>query len=406
MSTPTEADWIPWVGHEAPEELVEPPERHRWLVAVLGVVALAASAVFGYQLHVSTGSAPAIVSVPQGGIPQGNLPQGGIPQGSIPQGGDPFRSGDDDDSGAAARVAQTAMTPATAAQQVGVVDISTVLGMQGSRAAGTGMVLTSSGEILTNNHVIAGATKISVTVVTTGTTYPASVVGYSVTKDIAVLQLDGASGLSPVVVSGAPATVGAAVVGVGNAGGTGGTPSAAAGTVTAVEQTITAQDDSGGSEQLTGLIETDAAIRAGDSGGPLFDSHDQVVGIDTAASAGGTTKGFAIPIENALAVATEIEAGQASASVHLGGTAFLGVQVEQRFGAEVAGVVAGSPAADAGLAAGDVITSVGGHALTSAASLSTLLSPFSQGDHVVVGWTDVNGRDRHATVTLASGPAQ
>ena len=351
MSIPTDEGWIPWVGHEAPDELVEPPDRQHWLVAVLGVAALVASAVFGYQLHVSTGSAPSIASVPQGGAPRGSAPQNGLPQGN-----DPFGAGDGDDSGAASRVAETAMTPATSAQQVGVVDISTVLGMQGSRAAGTGVVLSSSGEVLTNNHVIAGATKISVTVVTTGTTYAASVVGYSVTKDIAVLQLDDASGLETVALSVAPATVGSAVVGVGNAGGTGGTPSAAAGSVTAVDQTITAQDDSGGSEQLTGLIETDAAIRAGDSGGPLFDSHDQVVGIDTAASAGGTTAGFAIPIENALAVATEIEAGRASAVVHLGATAFLGVQVEQRFGAEVAVVVAGSPAADAGLTAGDVIT--------------------------------------------------
>ena len=401
MSIPTDEGWIPWVGHEAPDELVEPPDRQHWLVAALGVAALVASAVFGYQLHVSTGSAPSIASVPQGGAPRGSAPQNGLPQGN-----DPFGAGDGDDSGAASRVAETAMTPATSAQQVGVVDISTVLGMQGSRAAGTGVVLSSSGEVLTNNHVIAGATKISVTVVTTGTTYAASVVGYSVTKDIAVLQLDDASGLETVALSVAPATVGSAVVGVGNAGGTGGTPSAAAGSVTAVDQTITAQDDSGGSEQLTGLIETDAAIRAGDSGGPLFDSHDQVVGIDTAASAGGTTAGFAIPIENALAVATEIEAGRASAVVHLGATAFLGVQVEQRFGAEVAVVVAGSPADDAGLTAGDVITSVGGHALTSAASLSLLLAPHSPGDRVVLGWTDVNGRDRHATVTLASGPAQ
>ena len=406
MSTPTEEGWIPWVGHEAPHELVDPPDRHQWLVAALGVVALAASSVFGYRLHVSTGSSPSIARVPQGGFQQGTLPRGGLPQGSTPQGNNGFGAGDGDDSGAASRVAEAAMTPATAAQQVGVVDISTVLGMQGSRAAGTGMVLTSSGEILTNNHVIAGATKISVTVVTTGTTFSASVVGYSVTRDIAVLQIDGASGLAPVVVADAPATVGAAVVGVGNAGGTGGTPSAAAGTVTAVDQTITAQDDSGGSEQLTGLIETDAAIRAGDSGGPLFDTHDHVLGIDTAASAGGTTQGFAIPIEHALDVATEIEVGRTSDAVHLGGTAFLGVQVVQLVGAEVAGVVAGSPAADAGLAAGDVITSVGGHALTSAASLSTLLAPLSPGDRVDVGWTDLNGHDRHATVTLASGPAQ
>ena len=93
--------------------------------------------------------------------------------------------------------AASTLTYATAAQQVGVVDINTVLGYQGARAAGTGMILSSSGEILTNNHVIAGATSIKVTVVSTGRTYVAKVVGYDTIHDIAVLQLVGASGLLP-----------------------------------------------------------------------------------------------------------------------------------------------------------------------------------------------------------------
>ncbi len=151
------------------------------------------------------------------------------------------------------------------------------------------MVLTSTGEILTNNHVVDGATSISVQVVTTGKTYTATVVGTDPTKDIAVLQLQNASGLQSANIGDAgavsAATVGTAVTGVGNAGGTGGVPSAASGKVVALNQSLTATDENGQNpEQLTGMIETNAPIQAGDSGGPLYDSANRVIGIDTAAS--------------------------------------------------------------------------------------------------------------------------
>jgi len=169
----------------------------------------------------------------------------------------------------------------------GLVDIDTTLGYSQEEAAGTGIVLTSNGEILTNNHVIDGATTISVTDVGNGKTYSASVVGYDKTKDVAVLQLHGASGLQTATIDTSTASVGETVVGVGNAGGTGGTPSAAGGTVTALNQSITASDEGDGtSEQLTGLIETNANIQAGDSGGSLVNSAGQVIGMDTAASSG------------------------------------------------------------------------------------------------------------------------
>ena len=112
-----------------------------------------------------------------------------------------------------------------------------------AEAAGTGMVLTSGGEILTNNHVIEGSTSISVTVVTTGQTYPATVVGTDATDDIAVLQLSGASDLTVANFATAAVAVGDAVTGVGNAQGAGGTPAASPGTVTAINQTITTQAD-------------------------------------------------------------------------------------------------------------------------------------------------------------------
>ena len=168
----------------------------------------------------------------------------------------------------------------------GLVDVVSTLGDQNATAAGTGMVLTSTGEVLTNNHVINGATSISVTDIGNGKTYTATVVGYDKSKDIAVLQLQNASGLQTVNLGdSSTVTVGQNVVAIGNAEGKGGTPSVVTGSVTALNQSITAGDDgSSDSEQLSGLIQTNAPIQPGDSGGPLVNSAGQVVGIDTAAS--------------------------------------------------------------------------------------------------------------------------
>jgi S1-C subfamily serine protease len=298
-------------------------------------------------------------------------------------------------------------TPATTRQQAGVVDINVVLGYQDGQAAGTGIVLTSSGEVLTNNHVVDGATAITVTVASTGRTYTASVVGYDVTGDIAVIQLNGASGLVTAnTAARSTVAVGTKVVGVGNAGGVGGTPSAAAGRVVGVDQTITASDQGGANaEQLTGLIETDAAIAAGDSGGPLYDSAGAVVGMDTAASSGGQVQGYAIPISRALAVAAAIESGASSSTVHIGTTAMLGVQVAGTSQTLVEGVLAGSAAARAGVVAGDTITVVAGRAVTTPASLSAIVGSLTSGQRVSLRWTDQAGTTHRATVTLMAGPA-
>jgi S1-C subfamily serine protease len=290
---------------------------------------------------------------------------------------------------------------------VGVVDIDTVLQYQGARAAGTGMVLTSDGEVLTNNHVVDGATSITVTVVSTGNTYTATVVGTDPTDDVAVLRLQDASGLATITPDTDGVDVGEAVTAVGNAGGTGGTPSAAAGTITAVEQTITASDETGGNaEQLDGLIETDADVRAGDSGGPLFDADGEVVGMDTAASSGPVVDGYAIPIDHALSIARQIVSGADTATIHQGYPAFLGVSVRDgSTGALVAGVASGTAADDAGLAAGDTITAVDGDAVSSASGLTTALDARSPGDRVSLTWTDAAGTSHRATVTLGTGPA-
>ena len=297
-------------------------------------------------------------------------------------------------------------TTASAAQQVGIVEINTVLRYQNARAAGTGMVLTSDGEILTNNHVVDGATSVSVTISSTGATYDATVVGTDPTDDVAVLQLSGASGLRTAKLSTADATVGESVTGVGNAGGTG-TLTAAPGTVTALDQSITATDESGGSaEQLTGLIETDAAIQAGDSGGPLYGDDGTIIGMDTAASSGQPADGYAIPIATARAIAGHIESGVDNSAIHQGTPAFLGVSMaDGASGATVAGALSGSAAERAGISAGDVITSVDGHPIGSASDLSSTLAGYAPGDRVTVTWTTTDGTGESATVTLGSGPA-
>jgi S1-C subfamily serine protease len=311
----------------------------------------------------------------------------------------------------------------------GLVDVVTQLGFQGGEAAGTGMVLTSNGTVLTNNHVIEGATSISVTDIGNGRTYNASVVGYDRSDDIAVIQLADASGLSTVSTANSSAVkVNDPILAIGNAGGAGGTPSVAGGTVTALNQAITASDESGGgSEQLTGLIQLNADVQPGDSGGPLVNADGKVIGMDTAASAGFSfqnsgNQGFAIPINQALTVANQIRGGKASTTVHIGASAFLGVEVSSPAqggggrggnpnggatgsGAPVADVVSGSPAEQLGLSPGDVITSLGGKTVDSATTLTNLMTSHHPGDKVTVGWTDGLGQSHSASVALADGPA-
>jgi len=306
-----------------------------------------------------------------------------------------------------------------AAVDPGLADVVCTLGYQYATSAGTGLVLTSSGEVLTNNHVIDGATVVEVTDVGNGRTYPATVAGYDQALDIAVLKLMGASGLKTVTLGvSAKVTIGEAVIALGNAGGKGGTPSVAVGEVTSVNESITATDAAThASEQLTGLIRTSVPLQSGDSGGPLVTAAGTVIGMDTAASTGyefgsGSAGGFAIPIGRAAAIAAQIESARASATVHLGAPGFLGVQVALyvvpfsfRAEAVVVGIVPGLPAAKAGLVPGDVIVSIAGHAVASPSSVQALLGPYHPGDRVNVAWRDFAGRAHTATVVLATGPA-
>lgn len=298
----------------------------------------------------------------------------------------------------AAAIAATRESPIGA----GVVVINTNLRLEDTAAAGTGMVLTSSGRILTNNHVIAGATTIRVVVPNTTHRYAARVVGYDLADDVAVLQLRGAKNLRTVTIgSSATLTVGASVTAVGNSGGFGRLMSVR-GRVIRLRRSVTVQNDSGERHRLTGLIETNAALRPGDSGGPLLDSAGRVVGIDTAASPFGY-RAYAIPIATATRVTKQIVTGKASSRVHIGATAFLGVQVQ---GTTVADVVPGSPADAAGLKPGDVLISIGGKPVTGAAGITSAVLAHKPGQVVTVVYTDETGTRRTARVRLATGPPQ
>jgi S1-C subfamily serine protease len=337
-------------------------------------------------------------------------------------------------TGTATATSKTVLSTSQIASRVdpGLVDVVATDGLEQATSAGTGIVLTSNGEILTNNHVIEGATSLKVTDIGNGRTYTAKVVGYDSTHDVAVIQLENASGLTVASLGNSSSVqTGDTVVALGNAGGKGGTPSVASGTITGLDQSITASDElSSVSEQLTGLLETNADIQAGDSGGSLVNSYGQVIGMDTAASSGysiqsqagqsGTSQeqAYAIPIDSALSIAKQIEAGTTSATVHIGATAFLGVGFSSQSsqsgfggtsgsstGAVIAEAVSGSPAAQAGLTEGDEITSVGGTSVSAAEDVAHALVKYHPGDKIAITYINSSGESQTTTVTLATGPA-
>jgi S1-C subfamily serine protease len=299
-----------------------------------------------------------------------------------------------------------------------IVNITTRLS-SGGAAAGTGVIISSNGLALTNNHVIADTAQLRVENAATGSVHSAHVLGYSVTADIALIKIEGVSGLRPAPLATAGVAVGDAIVGLGNAGGTGGSPSIAPGHVTALNQRIVASDTDGSSETLDGLIQVDAGIQPGDSGGPLADTSGRVVGIDVAASredprfsfsGGDAGEAYAIPVQKALDVAHRITSGSGGDGIHIGATrGVLGIgvadsQISAGSGALVRRVGSGSPADDAGLSAGSVITGINGTTVRSASALTRVMAPFSAGDRVRVTWTDDSGSSHRATISLEEAP--
>jgi len=306
-----------------------------------------------------------------------------------------------------------------------VVDINTsqkVLGADGLRplGAGTGMVLTADGEILTNNHVVDGASSIQVTIPGHGSS-TATVVGVDPTDDVALLQLNSASGLATVTLGDSSTVqVGDPITAIGNAFGRGGPPTATTGTVAAVHRSITARDPSGdSSERLDDVIQIAADVHPGDSGGAVLNAQGQVVGIITAgpSNSSGNGTGFAIPINSAIGIVNEIRAGHGSSEILLGERGFMGVGVQtvdpaaaaqlglgDTSGVLVTGVKPGSPAAKVGMTAPAVIRSIDGQAINTTDELGAAIHSKVPGEQIQVTWIDQQGQ-HSASITLSSGPA-
>lgn len=338
-------------------------------------------------------------------------------------------------SGVTAKTGTLNVSSVTAKVEPGVVDITAVDGYQNATSDGTGIVLTSNGEVLTNNHVIDGATSITAQVDGEGTKYTAKVIGYDPTADVALLQLQNASGLKTVTVgNSSTVVVGLPVVAIGNALDLPGKPTVTSGSITALNRSITASDEAGtNGENLSGLLQTDATLEPGNSGGPLANSAGQVIGMNTAAASSntgsrdqGSTVGFAIPINTALAIASQMQQGQSSSSVRIGLPAFLGVDVENASsaggaggggfggfggysppvdsGALITNVFPQTPAQSAGLVSGDVITSANGTTITSQSSLGSVIAADHPGQSISLTWVDSSDNSHTASVTLGTGP--
>jgi S1-C subfamily serine protease len=442
---------LPWNGYGPPP----PPPRSSFgrMLAYVAVAVLAAAAGAGAAVALNSSSSSSASSSPQLNTPNGGAntnpfggsgsgggnpfsqPSSGAGQGGTGTGGAGPGGQGAAGTGGGSNSGTGSLNVTALANKVdpAVVDITSVLKYSDATAEGTGMVISSSGLVLTNNHVIDEATSVSATLVTSGKSYTAKVVGYDATDDVAVLQLVGASGLKTITPSdSSQVKVGQAVLGLGNAGGRGGLPSTAQGTIKALNQSIEASDSGANTtEKLRGMIETDAPIQEGDSGGPLVNSSGAVVGMDTAANASGNgqysgapTTGFAIPVNTALSIANQISTGKASSTIHLGLAGFMGVNVVNASspsecstggdsfggfggfsspvssGALICQVYPNAPASDAGLSSGDVITSVNGTSVGTANALTSAMASAQPDARLAITFVDQYGTRHSTTVTL------
>jgi putative serine protease PepD len=282
-----------------------------------------------------------------------------------------------------------------------------------SSAAGTGIIISADGEVVTNAHVVNGASNIQVTL-PDGTKKSATVLGADTSKDLAVLKISGVSGLTPATWADSDsAQVGDEVIAIGNAEGYGGSPSVTQGILSAKNRSLSSSDGGNDSEEdLSGLLQTDAAINPGNSGGPLVDAAGDVLGIDTAVATGTTSEpaqniGFAIPSNTVVAAIPALKAGgtsSGSSNSNNGSGAVLGVSVSDQSGtsgAVVEQVVSGSGADKAGLQSGDVITKVGSTSITGADDLAAAIQSHKVGDTVTITFVR-NGSTQTAKATLGA----
>lgn len=287
------------------------------------------------------------------------------------------------------------------------------------QAAGTGIVLTPGGEILTNYHVVEGATSVKVRISNGSKSFPAKVVGTDSTDDVAVLQAQHAEGLATLKVGkSARVAVGDRVIAIGNAFNRPGEPTVTVGTITAVGRSITVGGGPGGFQRLHDLFQTNAELAPGNSGGPLLNANGDVIGMNTAAGAGriritGAGDGYAIPIDTAMTIVRQIESGHSKGNVRVGPRAILGVHVRDTDagfgngsgaggGALVVGVDPDSGAASAGIVRGDRIIAIDGTDVAGVSDLIKAMNTKKPGDRVAVQWVDQAGQSRKATVRLAA----
>jgi S1-C subfamily serine protease len=253
-------------------------------------------------------------------------------------------------------------------------DIAGPFGSDGT-GAGTGIVLTADGEILTNAHVVAGATAIRVTISGEARSRDAELVGIDHPNDLALLRVDGVEGLTPAALASTEQVrVGDEVIAIGNSLALRGGPTVTRGIVSALDRSV---DTASGT--MTGLIQTDASISSGNSGGPLVDTDGRVIGINTAVAASGAGQaveniGFAIDIDRATEVIDQLRSGGPATTGAAGDrNAYLGVTVadptDGSRGALIDAVEPGSPAARSGLEPGDLVVAVDGRRIDGAASL-------------------------------------
>ncbi|QIK71804.1 PDZ domain-containing protein [Propioniciclava coleopterorum] len=313
----------------------------------------------------------------------------------------------------------TASPTPTVQQTTGPVDVTDdvqrglvlIAGRTGNEGvAGTGMVLTPDGFVLTNYHVVRSTSSVSATVAPTGRTYKAKLVGRDATKDVALLKLEGAQDLKVIAHDRDPVAVGDAVVAAGNANGQG-YVTANRGNIQALNTSISVRSASENDPpvRLRGLIQTNAPAWPGDSGGPMFDAEGEVLGMTTAGGSDDNDERdkqvYAVPIDAAMKVVEQIRAGDESGTVVIGPKAYLGVVVRADDAAQavvVTRVEDGTPAAKAGIRSGDTISSVNGTAITSRSDLSTVLDKVEPGSTIPIGWTTAAGRERTGQVTVGT----
>ena len=289
-----------------------------------------------------------------------------------------------------------------------------VFGPSQSRGEGSGVVIDSNGTILTNNHVVAGAVKVTVKFNDDHDEMNGTVIGTDPDRDLAVISVD-ADDLTPITIGrSSNLELGDSVIALGFPLGLGG-PTVTKGIVSGLDRTIDVSNDNGESENLVGLLQTDAAINPGNSGGALVDGAGQLIGINTAAAQASSAEnvGFAIAIDEALPVVKEILSEPAEER------AWLGVQVvgiesstaaaqvdlpSDARGSYVISVFADSAADEAGIQEGDLLVAIDEKPIEAAEDLTTVLTGYDPGDTVDV-YVFRDGKEQVISVTLGQRPA-